>query len=473
MRLLPAALCLSLLGACTASTPKTPGPGDPKPEDTGTVPSTTTTPVVPPPTLTAICTLDEVNALRARCTVEIDPPGPVQVAFQNADGLGGTRTHVSEESLTSHEVGLYFMTAESEIGWTASPVSFPEVSVSGTVVTGAVPADATLAVLSSGVSTADAFLMLSPCGGGMPMVVDTSGAVLWYEEISERKIESLVLTEDDTLMIEGGVEVFHFTWMGEELYRVVPGPETLHHDLFRKDGLNYALFKERLPLHGREYDLDGFYIFDDTGAVLYDWHLIDHIVPPDDPDLGDGNVVIDYSHSNGLFVDDDGDVFLSIRHLSTVLKINGDLADPDLGEVIWTLVGDPDEADVISDFTLSSSSGFSADFRRQHNAHLLSDGRLALFDNRVGETARASILTLDPAAGVANIDQTWDTQYSCSFQGSIWATQTGNPVAHCAPSRAAQEFDLGGGASPTYSLTLSCQGGLSTYIPRAIPLSLY
>jgi len=466
-------LLLLALMACDGGEPRSERPtGETSSTDTATTTSTPTSIPVVPPTLSASCDVDEANALRARCEVEIDPPGAVQIHFEAADGSGPIRTRRGDAELGAHAIGLYFMKPERTYTWTASAVAFPEVSVSGEVVTGAPPEEAQIAGIASGVSTADAFLMLSPCRASLPIVVDAQGELLWYEEVTDGKVESLIWTEDDTLMVEAGREVYHFTWMGDELFRVTPGTETLHHDLFRKNGLNYALFRERRDLHDRLYDLDGFYVFDDTGTVLGEWYLGDHFVPPDDPDLAPGLVVVDYSHANAIFVEDGAEVVLSFRHLSAVMKVNGDLADPDFGEVLWTLVGDPDETDLTSDFVLTSTSGFSADFLRQHNVHRLSDGRYVMFDNRLAQTARVSILTVDEGLGTANIDQTWDTLQTCSFQGSAWVTAAGNPVAHCAPSRNSQEFDVGGDPYGTYSLTVTCGQGLSTYVPRAIPLTL-
>ena len=426
------------------------------------------------PWIAASCEPQPENTLRFNCTVSIDPAGPVQIAFQRADGLGPVRTHKSGGSLAVHEVDLYFMNPETEYTWLASSSTTPEAHIEGDVVTGSPPAAAVVSGEVTGVSSADAFLLVSPCGGGgMPIVVDPSGALLWYEQLLEDTfIESVILTEDDTVMLLKGPEVLHQTWVGEVLFRVTPTART-HHDVYRRNGLNYVLFKEGVPLYGRTYTLDGFVVFDNEGTVLAEWHLADHFTPPDDPGLPVGGVVIDYSHANAIFVQEDGDILVSFRHLSAIFKVNGDLADPDFGEVIWRLVGDPDEMDLSSDFALTSTSGFSPDFVRQHNFHQNDDGRYLLFDNRFGEFARVSVLSLDEGARTANIEHTWDTGLTCSFQGSAWSTPVGNPVGACAQNRRAQEFDIAGYPLPLYSLTLSCDSGASTYIPRFIPMDLY
>ena len=463
------ALALAACGPATENGPRK--------DRTSSTPTTPTVPTVPtyvtPPTLSASCEPEE-NTLRFLCTVEMDPAGPAEISFERADGTGSARTHYSAERLTSHDIGLYFMNPSTDYKWTASASEFPGVFVVGEVSTGIPPEGAALATEVEGESTADAFLLTSPCqGSGMPIVVDNQGELLWYDTLlTNAFIDSLIHTEEDTVMLQRSNTVLHETWMGEVLYRVSPGTNRLHHDIFRKDGLNYVLFEESILLHDRSYDLDGFYIFDDQGEVVAEWHLSDHFLPPDDPTLP-ANSIVDYSHANAVFVRDDGNVLLSFRHLSAFVLVNGDINDPDFGEILWRLTGDPDETEFGSDFTLTSSTVFSADFIRQHNVHQLPDGRYGLFDNRLSETARVSILSIDETNMTADVEQTWETAEMCRFQGSAWSTSAGNPVGHCAPEHYAQEFDIGGYPWAVFSLRVDCAVADSTYMPRMIPMDLY
>ncbi len=444
-----------------------------RPSATPIAAPTTPPTTIEPPTLLADCLPAPDNALRFECWVEILPFGPVEITFQPTDGSRESITHASAETLGFHEIGLYFMTPSTDYTWTASPTDFPAVSVSGQVTTGVPPVEADVFGMASGVSTADAFLMTSPCGASMPIVVSSDGVLLWYEQQLDdiSFTDGLIHTVDDTVMFMKGGFIENLTWMGEEVFRLDPVAERLHHDMFRRGGLNYVLFQEPLQLWDRVYQMDGFIIFDDTGYVVADWHLIDHFMPPD-PGTPGGPIMVDYSHANSIFVQDDGDILLSLRHLSAVLKVNGDVADPDFGEIVWRLSGDPANAEFGTDFTLTSSSGMSADFGRQHNFHQLPDGRFAMFDNRLADTSRVSILAIDEVAGTADIEQSWDTGQTCIFQGSAWFTAVGNPVGVCAPNRTGMEFDIGGYPWSLYSLTVGCSTGMSVYVARYVPLEL-
>ena len=452
------------------------GPGGrsiPSPDDTNDPPDTdqpNTFPTATVPVLEASCELDPANALRVRCIVDVDPPTPVQIAFEPEDGSRPTLVRSGEASLPHHEIGLYFMSADTPYRWTASVIGPAQVRVDGVVTTGSLPAEVEDVIgVSTGTSTADGFLMLSVCSWTTAIVVDATGQVLWYEAPGQSFIESLILTEDDTLMAQQDSQIVHLSWMGDTLFDVTLEGATLHHDLFRKGGLNYALFSAVESANGHQYLMDGFHIFDDSGAVLETWKLIDHFTPPDDPLVPEG--IIDYSHANAIFVQDDGDILLSFRHLSSVVKINGDLADPDFGEIRWQLTGDPSESDFPSDFSLTSSAGTSPDFMQQHNVHLRADGRLGMLDNRRDENGRVSILTLDESTMQADIEQSWELDLSCPFQGSAWPTSAGNPVGACATPRTAKEFDVNGGALSIYTLEMDCAGDDRFYAPRFIPLT--
>ena len=119
----------------------------------------------------------------------------------------------------------------------------------------------------------------------------------------------------------------------------------------------------------------------ETGAVLFEWHSLDHVpisdtyVPLHDP--------FDYFHVNSIDVDLDGNLLVSARNTSAVYKV-----DRRSGEVLWRLGGRS------SDFQLDPA----ATFMYQHDARGHSDGTLTIFDDGPSpssEQARAIRLGLD------------------------------------------------------------------------------
>jgi len=374
---------------------------------------------------------------------------------------------------------MYFMAPQTEYTWEASPVDLPSVLVEGTVTTGTPHEEAQLIASSTGSSSAEMFLTSSPCSGGTAVVVDPNGTVLWYQDLSQQgvspsMVEVVQYTEDGTVLAISSEFVVEVDWTGATLQVLTPGFDqgtTIHHDVFRHQGHTFTLFQETLNLGGDTTYLDGFYVHDSEGSHVATWRLIDHFSPPIPPE-GHGGVV-DYSHANSLFVQADGDILLSFRHLSAIAKVRGDWTAPDFGEILWRLSGDPDNDAFGSDFTLSSSGSWPG-FVHQHNAHLLDDGRISLFDNRkdLAQRSRVLVLDIDEKSGLAQIERDYELDQLCAFQGSAWPTHTGNPVATCAPEGAAIEFHVDDTSQPIYELNILCATGTNHFIPRFVPLPL-
>ena len=101
--------------------------------------------------------------------------------------------------------------------------------------------------------------------------------------------------------------------------------------------------------------------------LVWEWHAIDHFdfLDVDTTRLNNPNNV-DWTHSNALELDTDGNVLLSSRHFNEITKI-----DRNTGEVIWRLGG------VQNDFGFGSDPGFFL----QHDIRRLPNGNITLFDN--------------------------------------------------------------------------------------------
>jgi hypothetical protein len=111
----------------------------------------------------------------------------------------------------------------------------------------------------------------------------------------------------------------------------------------------------------------------------------------------------DWTHSNSIWVAEDGSYIISARHLNQIIAI-----EPDLQSVRWRL-GGPN-----SDFTFPEPSDR---FYHQHSAKLLPNGNLLLFDNgnsrpeeEGAEYSRALELELD----LANLEarKVWEYRYT-------------------------------------------------------------
>lgn len=110
---------------------------------------------------------------------------------------------------------------------------------------------------------------------------------------------------------------------------------------------------------------------DCDGKVVSQWRALDHIpVTESYEDLT--APAIRYSHNNALWIDDDGNWIVSLRHMSQVVKVNRVT-----GEIIWALGGKSNQFTFIGDHEEYAPTYFSY----QHDARRLPNGNISLFDN--------------------------------------------------------------------------------------------
>jgi len=422
-------------------------------------------------TLSASCVLAKDNTLRAWCDVTTDPPAAVEVSFVPTAG-GTERVHSSDAAAADHRVGLYLMTAETDYSWTARRVDDGSIAATGTFTTGALPQGAQLRYDATGSPAAEHYVHVSPCSVANMAIVTraTDDQVVWYQQfIDGDKFVGLELTEDGTILgMSGNDYITEVDFMGQQLLYLEQYTDftgQLHHDLTRDDGRTFALFKERVNIKGFDFDLDGFFVFDEQGALAGQWHLADHWLPSG-PHPTHG---ADVTHSNSIWVDD-GVAIISIRHLSTVIAVAADPDAKNFGEVLWRLEGNPNTADWESDYQLMQD-GTRGTFQEQHHAVILPNGRLSMFDNRISMSAnsRAIEVELDDKTGVATIVQQYELPTHCNFQGGSNRTASGHAVITCAPRGLVYEFEPGT-ATVSWQNKIECDSGNSGVVPRLMPL---
>jgi hypothetical protein len=127
------------------------------------------------------------------------------------------------------------------------------------------------------------------------------------------------------------------------------------------------------------------------GDVLFSWNSADHMdiaaesVFPEPTDGSDW----DYAHINSFQVMADGDLLMSFRHTSSVLKVARTAHDGfEAGDVVWRLGGRD------SDFTFADGTAGPC---AQHTASELPGGDIMVFDNGALGAFNAGKLCPDPA----------------------------------------------------------------------------
>ena len=142
--------------------------------------------------------------------------------------------------------------------------------------------------------------------------------------------------------------------------------------------------------------------------LVFKWSTLDHIFPTETYDeFGYYANSFDYTHSNSIDIDNDGNILYSVRNMNSVYKI-----DHSNGNVIWRLGGKS------SSFTFPNDTGFSG----QHDVRYYQGGIISLFDNAVTTTnqSRAVMYILDTVAWTAT--KIWEYKPDPSF----YSTAMGN-----------------------------------------------
>jgi hypothetical protein len=166
-----------------------------------------------------------------------------------------------------------------------------------------------------------------------------------------------------------------------------------------------------------------------TGKVVWEWHSLPH-VPVSETYRSLKDRMVDYFHLNSIAVDTDGNLIVSGRHISAVLKINRRT-----GAVMWQLGGKR------SSFHFISGSGPSW----QHDARIVGPNTYSVFDNGVSRSpkySRGVIFHVDPSTHTARVVAEWRHHpdlYS-KIEGSNRQLSNGNWLIGWATTGIATEY---------------------------------
>jgi hypothetical protein len=253
-------------------------------------------------------------------------------------------------------------------------------------------------------------LTISPVGPGGPMIVDARGRLVWFRPLARPAVAAGLRVEGYRgrpvlTWWQGGVTPSAFG-IGEGViadssYRTLAVVHAgngysmdLHEFRLTQDG--DALFTVYSPvlvhLAGtpagstsplldaivQEVDIR-------TGLVVWEWHALGHIPLSDSYATPANSATYDAFHINAVQPLADGRVLVCARDTSAVYEV-----DRAGGRIVWTLGGKAG----------SFRFGPGARFFFQHDAEMLPDGRISLFDDEAGpplhaSTSRGLILALD------------------------------------------------------------------------------
>ncbi|OGU15390.1 MAG: hypothetical protein A2X61_16000 [Ignavibacteria bacterium GWB2_35_12] len=111
--------------------------------------------------------------------------------------------------------------------------------------------------------------------------------------------------------------------------------------------------------------------YDKNKNLVFNWRSIDYI-PITETYVPLTTQLVPYIHTNNVELDHDGNLLLSNRHLSSIIKVNRET-----GEIIWRLGGKFNEFTFIGEHEENAPNYFSY----PHHIQRLTNGDITMFDN--------------------------------------------------------------------------------------------
>ncbi len=162
---------------------------------------------------------------------------------------------------------------------------------------------------------------------------------------------------------------------------------------------------------------------DASKNVVFQWRTWDYL-PITDSYFDLTQNIVDLIHGNSLEVDENGNILFSMRHLSSIIKI-----DRQTGNIDWILGGKQNQYRFLNE----NASNYPNYFSLQHDARLLPNGDLTLMDNgnqHSPQYSRAVEYKLDEQNKTA--DLVWEYRHNPdifnSSMGSVQRLSNGNTL---------------------------------------------
>ena len=284
---------------------------------------------------------------------------------------------------------------------------------------------------------------IKPVGPGGPMITDGGGNLVWFRQLTPPEVAAnlrlqqyrgrKVLTwwegtvTPSAFGVGGGVIANHAYNIIKTVHAGNGYPMDLHEFELTKDGdallTVYSPIRVHLPgtpdgtlsplLDSivQEVDIK-------TGLVVWEWHSYGHIPLETSQATPQNSASYDAFHINAIQALKNHRVLISARDTSAVYKV-----DQASGRILWTLGGKG------TDF----SFGPGALFNLQHDAHMLRNGRISMFDDGAGPPkfnpySRGLILQLDHRRHRATLVRQFarSTSTSAQSEGSLQRLPGGN-----------------------------------------------
>jgi len=186
---------------------------------------------------------------------------------------------------------------------------------------------------------------------------------------------------------------------------------------------------------------------DPAGQTVWRWSATDHLDPVKDctfPDTvpvidasGTAETIVDPFHCNSIDVAANGDLLVSARNIDSVFTVS-----KATGAILWKMGGSSYTKDAAPFLQVVGDARNG--FYRQHDARLLPDGTVSLFDDETGMPgpARALVLSLDLTSRTASVVWQFAGKENAQGVGSFRILADGSRIVG---------WGIGLGSNPTFT----------------------
>lgn len=407
----------------------------------GDVPSVAPVPANPndvgplPPPLDEVGCRATDHPLRFSCGITLRSADSLQLTWRRQDGRGPARTRTREPS-DVHVVNVDLLEFDTTYVVTAASPTRRWTTEFETLSPPFEGLETSLEI--TGTSTMGLIGTELPCSNrAVAVVYDTdTGGLVWYQNLDESGhlgvFDMVRFTDRGTVVGETRGSVVEVDRQGRDIARFdvdYPDGLGLHHEIVDWNGLYLSPAQRNVDEAGAApITLDDVVALDASGNEVFVWRADEHLSIPTD---AEGDVL----HTNGLAVDEGGNLYQTWRARDAIARFDG---PPPWGAPRWVMTGDGQAGWVGNDVAVDWGTVTPPHFGAPHSLHLRRDGRLMLLDN---ENGRGLVFTVDDQSRTATVDAAYPTrEASCRYQGTAVDTRAGNAVVACA-SRWVREFD--------------------------------
>jgi hypothetical protein len=418
--------------------------------------------------------------------VTLTHAAPIQLKVHE-EASGRTLRFASDTAQIDHQVRLTLLPAHASLVWEVHPLTIDDPKApplwEGALEVPAPPSAANLLLQRETSSEALTPWVLGNmgCEGGVVTILDPDGRVVWYEAVVDTFPGGVVSTrwteEGTVLALVGHDRLVEIDLHGETRFEARLGTDfnhPIHHDAIRWQGWTFALHAHTWTGKDATYVVDGLTVFDREGALYDERSLTEWVEPVGLPSalslywITRWGSMPDWFHANGLGMDEDGELLLTLRHQSTLAAFVGDPESSDFGQPLWHVVGDPD-VQMPEGLWLTGEPGadIPVGFDGPHSPRPTETGVLLLDNQAAGRRApRGLAMRIEPSAGSATIEQAWSVPETCTYQGGAEPLTGGHVLITCGK----KWFEVNDQGDIVDEVEPTCEDGLTRYPARVEPI---